>query len=249
MNKYGKNFEIYYYDVDKFNRITPLSILNYLEETAISHSWSVGLGCEELYEKGYAWVLSKWHVEIERYPSFKDKIYVETWASSFDRYFANRWFTIKDEKGNIIIRAASQWILIDIDKRKAVKIPKEISDCYGVVDEIATDESFMNFEKVEIDENKRKYEIRRSDIDTNGHVNNKKYIEWIIETIPDEVYESYYLSSFDVLYKKETSYGHSIYSTYMEVKKDEHSVQYHHLIRSEDDTELARIYTKWVKRV
>lgn len=247
--KYCKEFEVHYYEINKFREASPVSILNYLEETAICHSWSVGLGFERLYEKGYAWVLAKWHVDIIRLPLFKEKILVETWPSSFDRYFAERWFSLKDEKGNIIIKAASLWVLLDINKKKAVRIPEEISSCYTICNEIPSNNPFISFDKTgEIDSRKQFY-IRRSDIDTNNHVNNKKYVDWALETIPDNVFENYYLASLDVLYKKDTSYGSSVYSGCREIIKDiSHAEFYHSILQADNLSDLCLIYTKWNKR-
>lgn len=246
--KYSKKFSVYYSEIDKFNKAKTLSILNYLEETAISHSLSVGLGFEKLYEKGFAWILTAWHVEIEKAPVFNEKITVETWPVCFDKYFAYRHFKIVDEKGNVIVRAASKWILLDVNKRRAVKIIDDIKNCYGIDKENATKESFVDFKNMEVLGDKKQFDIRRSDIDTNNHVNNKKYVEWAIETVPYDVYENYYLSSFDVLYKREAEYGGTVSSYCSESFRDENSAEYYHSIKSEDDLELALICTCWTKR-
>ncbi|SKA94967.1 Acyl-ACP thioesterase [Caloramator quimbayensis] len=246
--KYSKEFSVYYSDVDRFNKSKTLSILNYLEETAMSHSLSVGLGFEKLYNEGFAWILAAWHVEIDRAPSFNEKITVKTWPVCFDKYFAYRHFKIIDEMGNVIVSAASKWVLLDINKRRAVKIPNEIKNSYIIDEETATKQPFMDFKKIEVFGDKKQFDIRRSDIDTNNHVNNKKYVEWAIETVPYDIYDNYYLSSFDVLYKRETEYGNTVLSYCMESYKDENSAEYYHAIKSEDELELALIFTNWKRR-
>lgn len=248
--KYTKVFEVHYYEINKFREATPVSILNYLEEAAVCHSWDMGVGFERLTADGYTWVLAKWLLKIDRLPLFGEKLTVETWPSGFEKFFATREFIIKDKDGNIIVRATSLWVLISIDKKRPVRIPEEISSAYVINEERAINEHFRDFQKIEAYDNIRQDYVRRSDIDTNNHVNNTKYVEWAIETIPDDVYENYYLSSLEVVYKKETAYGSMIYSSCKEMIKNDFEGEYTHSITSEDGTaELVLIYTKWKRRI
>lgn len=53
-------------------------------------------------------------------------------------------------------------------------------------------EPFPEFKFAQTDQMEQaEFIVRRSDIDTNAHVNNTKYIEWVLETIPEEVYRTY----------------------------------------------------------
>ncbi|MEG6511257.1 acyl-ACP thioesterase domain-containing protein [Desulforamulus ruminis] len=58
-------------------RLLPVSVLNYLEETAIAHSEAVGSGLNKLKSEGIAWVLNRWSVQTGRYPQWNEKIIVE----------------------------------------------------------------------------------------------------------------------------------------------------------------------------
>ena len=68
MKRFSKEFNIHYYEVDSSQYATIPSILNYLQDTAISHSGSVGLGISELLSVGTCWVLSRWSLIIDKYP-------------------------------------------------------------------------------------------------------------------------------------------------------------------------------------
>ena len=46
------------------------------------------------------------------------------------------------------------------------------------------------------------FNVRYSDIDTNGHVNNSKYVSWIIETVPLEIVLNYTLKNLKMDYKR-----------------------------------------------
>jgi acyl-ACP thioesterase len=120
---------------------------------------------------------------------------------------ANREFLIRNENNGIIARASSVWILINFDKRRPVRIPKEFGELYGINNEKAWtfdsgDEKIPQEAYIE-----KEMAIMRSDVDTNGHVNNKKYVGWLLETLPEDVYRNYSLSDFDIRYKKEVGSG------------------------------------------
>ena len=53
-------------------------------------SVGLGVGISELYDNNMAWMLNRWKVRFLEYPRPRDKIKVETWCSSIDRFYALR---------------------------------------------------------------------------------------------------------------------------------------------------------------
>lgn len=91
------------------------------------------------------------------------------------------------------------------------------------------------------------FHVRRSDIDTNGHVNNARYVEWMIEGIPEDLTQDYQLSELEVIYKKETMYGTDILSACQNMNVE--PPEYLHRILDEKEHELALGRTAWKRRV
>ena len=56
----------------------------------------------------------------------------------------------------------------------------------------------------------KSFDVRYSDIDTNMHVNNVKYVSWALETVPKDIVLNYELKNVKVTYEKETTYGETI---------------------------------------
>jgi len=189
---------------------TLLSLLNYMEDCAISHSTSAGYGVNELLAADAGWVLYRWLIKIDRLPKLGETITVQTWASSFERFYGNREFIVLDGRDNPIVKASSVWIYFNIKKRKPMRIPLEMGDAYGIDETRALEEPFtdfdFDFEPKVIEE----FTVKRSDIDTNSHVNNKKYVDWIMETVPQQIYDNYKVTSLQIIYKKESSLGSGI---------------------------------------
>ncbi|MEG6520725.1 acyl-[acyl-carrier-protein] thioesterase [Desulfotomaculum sp. 1211_IL3151] len=244
-----KEFEVHYYEVNQYQEATPVSVLNYLEETAIAHSEAVGLGLNRLKSEGIAWVLNRWRVQMERYPQWNEKIIVETWPSHFERFYATRQFYIKDIKGKILGRATSLWIFLNIEKKRPLRIPAEYMLTYGLESQGVFEDPFSELYNLENPEVFKEFYVRRSDIDTNEHVNNTKYMEWVLETVPAEIYKNHILQSFEVIYKKEVGLGSIISAASQPIEELGKPTFAHTIKEKNQDYHLALAETRWVKRI
>lgn len=247
MSKYKKTFQIPYYDTDKHRRATPEAMLTYLGETSGAHTDYIGFTVDKLQNLNYGWMLNRWKVKIHRYPKVKEKITIETWTSGIDKFYATREFIIYDEKDKEIGRASTVWIFLNMEKKKPIRIPAEFIELIKPIKEKNFDE-FYDFKKEINVENYIDFHVRRSDIDYNNHVNNTKYLSWMLETIPEYVYENYMLNEIEILYKKETIYGNTILSGSNELDKSEDiSIYFHKIldINTEDSHSLGK--TNWIR--
>lgn len=248
-DKFTKEYEIHYHQIDKNKKATPLSLISLMEETAISHSQSVGLGIDELEAANMVWVLNRWSIEIDSQPSWHDRISVITWPSSFERFYATREFKIKDPEGRTLVRASTLWILINFQKKRPIRIPLEFGDRYGISPVKAIDNPFGTIEPVGASHGAGSFPVRRSDIDTNGHVNNCRYVEWALEQVPQDVYDNCRLQSLEVEYKKETTLGSTVNSLCRLSSEEKGVASFVHSILSEDKSlELASAKTLWTAK-
>lgn len=246
MGKYRKVYHIPYYDTDKEGRITPYNILKYFGETSASQTDEFLLDVEEEVSN-YGWMLYRWKVKINKYPKAKEKVYIETWISQLDRFYAYREFVILNEDNKVLGVASTVWLMVDMTKKRPVRIPNTFIEGSKIINERNFSE-FENFkEKLDI-KNHIDFKVRRNDIDYNNHVNNTKYLLWIIEAVPNNIYENYTLGEFEIIYKKEIKYGDTISSGYVKEKEEEGKVLYTHKISGKaNNDEHAYGKTKWIK--
>jgi len=245
---FNKDFEIHYYEINKFQEVSPISIMNYLQEAAIAHSQSVGYGVKRLLKEQRAWVLVRWNLKAERYPMWGEKINVKTWPSSFEKCFATREFVITDENGNEIMYATSSWVFLDTAKRKPVRIPEEIANVYGARRDRSMQDAFEEEYNLEKKDFFKEFSVRKSEIDTNEHVNNVNYLAWILETLPIDLYSNYLLKFIDIRYKKELLLDDDLTCSTQIVSKEELGYTGIHSIAShEGDIEFAKAKTIWLK--
>ncbi len=243
--RFKKDFLIHYYEVDKNQNATPISILNYLEDAAVSHSEAVGLGIKQLQADGVAWVLTRWQLKMDRYPKWNEQIQVQTWPSSFVRFYATREFSISDSAGIEIGRASSLWVFLHIAKKRPLRIPDSFQGDYGL--DAAKALVVQNSELPEVESDDfQEFMVRRSDIDSNNHVNNTRYVEWILETVPHAVNEICELGYLEIAYKQETGYGMPVRTDVEPIVNSADLNEFAHTIRQGNSgTCLAVAKTLW----
>ena len=240
-----RDYNIHYYEVDIHKRALMTSIIDYLGDMAMYQSEVLGVGIEHLKENKSAWVLYKWDITMESYPLLNETIKIKTFAYSFNKFYAYRKYEIIDAQGNKIGYASSVWILINTDRRRPIRITKDMYEAYGVDDSnnaIIDIEDIPTITKVD---SEKSFDVRYSDIDTNMHVNNVKYAAWALETIPKDIVINYELRNIKVTYKKETTYGETI-KVSTEIIREEDKVICRHKIINEEGTELTLLESTWI---
>uniref|UniRef100_A0A251V485 Putative acyl-ACP thioesterase, HotDog domain protein n=1 Tax=Helianthus annuus TaxID=4232 RepID=A0A251V485_HELAN len=88
-----------------------------------------------------------------------------------------------------------------------------------------------------------------SDLDVNQHVNNVKYVGWILESAPKHVVEDYELASITLEYRRECMKDSVLQSLTSLLAggemADSDGVDCQHLLRLEGGGEIVKGRTKW----
>ena len=239
-----RNYNIHYYEVDIHKRALMTSIINYLGDMAMYQSEILGVGIDHLKENDLAWVLYKWDITMNTYPLLNETIKVQTSAYSFRRFYAYRKHEIIDEKGNIIGHANSVWILINLGRRRPVRILEGMYEAYGIDDSKNEPIEIEDIQAISQVDSEKSFQVRYSDIDTNMHVNNVKYVAWALETVPKDIVLNYELKNIKVTYEKETRYGETI-KVNTEIIREENKITCRHKIINEEGSTLTLLESIW----
>ena len=159
-------------------------IAEYFQDCSVFQSEVLGMGLEYLTEHHLAWLGSR--------------ISVSTWPYKFDAAFGYRNFMLQDERGKRIAVANSQWILVDTESGRVVRITPEIAAHYPM--EEKADMTYAP-RKIAFKEEKMEQEpicVPKAFIDTNQHMNNAQYIRTALEYVPD----AFHIRQVRVEYKK-----------------------------------------------
>lgn len=195
--------------------ISNKSLLAILQDIAEMHSSSIGYGVTDICETNLTWALLNWKAKILSRPKYGDIITVNTWARYSTKLYCYRDFEVLNSNGEVIAIITSKWVLIDINKSKITKIEESFINKYQ-----PEDKSVFNI--VELDKltepqnylNTIKYNIRKSDIDINNHVNNLCYMDIALEAFPEDstIFNKY--NEFEILYKQQIKLDDEITASY-----------------------------------
>ncbi|KAF5180925.1 Palmitoyl-acyl carrier protein thioesterase protein [Thalictrum thalictroides] len=212
---YRQTVVIRSYEVGPDKTATLESILNLLQETALNHVWMSGLlgdgfgATHAMMKNDLIWVVTRLQVQVDSYPIWGEVLVVDTWVGASGKNGMRRDWLIRSHKtGHVFARATSTWVMMNQKTRRLSKMPEEvrgeISPWFVTKQAIPQDVCW----KIKKLDDTAKYastnlKPKRSDLDMNHHVNNVKYVRWMLETIPDQYLESHQLSSIILEYRKE----------------------------------------------
>ena len=95
-------------------------------------------------------------------------------------------------------------------------------------------------------ERMQSFDVRRWEIDFNGHANNLRYLDWISESLPAEVADSFLIYDFNIRFQKEVGLGAKVQVTTEEKEASGDSRKFVHEIQSREDGEaISCAETVW----
>ena len=208
---FKKKYTVQVNDMDFRRQLKLSSLFVYLQDMATEHAYNIGVGRDALQTKyGIIWVLNRAKVEVIRYPKYKEEIIIETWPEQPEKVQFNRSFLVYDKTGQIIARAFSQWVVIDFSTRR-LRRSSIIEEEFPKVDrERAIDSTQDKMKPMGNLNLSYKKTVGYSDIDINEHLNNAKYIDYIMDCFSLENHKKYNIKSIEIDYMHEALPGEII---------------------------------------
>lgn len=212
-NYFDKEFELRYFEMDKDGKASSVTMLTLLQEAAADHCYYADQSLLSLLSKNLGWVLLSGIMEMDRYPEYKEKIIIRTWLSEYKSIRGIRENIIYDEDYNIIGRAKGLWLFFDIEKRRPTKILNDFKEKWSFCEKQCIEyDTTTKMDIIKSGEYMKKFTVNMYDTDTNEHVNNIRYLQWLVESIPEEITDNYYLYSLEGRFIAEAQYGDVITS-------------------------------------
>ena len=236
-------YEIHSYEMDVKGKASLPMLCKFMQESAYHHAENLGFGFSHLMKKNLFWVLVNQKIKMDSYPRWGEKISIFTWPSGKGRLSYFRDFKIFDSNSRLIGIATTTWYAIDLEKRR----PRRLEDYFDfnpVAGDFVFHERPDRLKNIEFLESYRTFQTGYYDLDINDHVNNVRYIEWILECFPLDFHKTHQLKEIEINYMTEAVYGDSISASINEIKSNIFS---HYLLSSEDERELCRAKTTWQK--
>lgn len=205
--RFESTFPVASYEVGADGALSLFALFNRFQDLAGLHAAHLGVGYDSLQAQSLAWHLSRIRIEIDALPHWSGTVHLATWPKGVERLFALRDFTLADERGDVMLRATSAWLLVDILRKRPARIDRLEVD---LAFDDAPDAIAARPEKLDaVDGLTPVFEhvVRPSDIDVNRHVNNAQYVKWISDCLDDAPSR---ISSLAIDYLEECRLGDAI---------------------------------------
>lgn len=193
-----KKIEIH--EVDYMLNYQLCYLFNELTTIATTNALKIGLWNEDMMGK-YGWIIAKQTLHLDQPITYNDTIEFSTVAGHSSHVAFPRYYFIKKDN-QIIGTCSSIWTLIDIQKRRMTS-PKRIG---LTIPNMNHDVFLEEPHNIDIDLDMKHITTRQvlySDIDTNQHMNNTRYIQWALDCIDYSIHQKAYISDITIQYKKE----------------------------------------------
>ena len=163
-------------EVDAGGRLSIEKLIDYFQDCSTFQSEDCGAGIGALRERGLAWIVVYWRVEIRRLPVLGERIRVATLPYKMRGAVGLRNFFMEDGAGEKLAVANSVWSIVETSAMRPVRIPDDVAG------------RFPLDEKLDMEYDSRKIRIpdlpgtampdvivREYHLDTNRHMNNGQY--------------------------------------------------------------------------
>lgn len=187
--EYDYPLEVRYGEAGHDGVATLSSLANWLQEAAGRSASSLGFGEETLAGMGLTWILTRLVLRIRRMPTPGESLIVRTWPSVLDR-FGYRGYEVFDAKGGLLVSSGSAWSVMDLTARRLTPVPPELAEVYPRQPRPCDAFTCRTLPRL-ADAGSGPAEgfaapvrVRRDDLDLNGHVNNARYLSWLLEPLP-----------------------------------------------------------------
>lgn len=217
-NEFSKSHIVNSYEIDSNRKLRLDNLFMLMQDVATTAANILNVGKDDLDKFDIAWVLSRIQIEIDKSIYENDKLVLSTWPCKPLFSFHPRCIVIYDDQGEVILKANTIWTLLNIKERSLAN--NDIFELGFPTDLEA--KPILPLPK-KIDTSKveyiKTYSPKYSDIDSNNHVNNTKYITWMMDLLPIDEINSFNIKSVTTNYIHEVVYGDKIDLCY--IKEDD----------------------------
>ncbi|HEX2969654.1 MAG TPA: acyl-ACP thioesterase domain-containing protein [Bacteroidales bacterium] len=245
--KFEKPYRVHVYETGPDGKLNVFSLFNYMQDIASDHAEVLGYGRNDLAKHNSFWVLSRLYTEILQWPEWEDDIIIRTWPNGTDKLFALRNYEICRPDGEILVNAASSWLILDSETRK-IQRPDGLFAGHNIpqTEEFSVRNSVKLESFAEQGHPDLCFRIKTSDLDINLHTNNAVYLKWVSDAYDPGFCMKNNLQSVEINYLAESKYDEEIM---IRTSSEAGGCFNHSILRNDDKKELCRVRMIWKPQI
>ena len=208
---YEMNLRVDSRDVDLFNQCRPSAVLGYLQEAATQAAVALGVSGPQILEKyNCLWMVTRNWVELDAPLRWNDPVTIKTWHRGASGASSYRDFDIIRD-GKPVGQGTSVWVMVERSERKLFRMKNlaEFQDTDG--GELNKSIKLRRPAMPEAFDGRVRRELRYSDTDINGHVNNAHYADFACDSLHlERLGQGKFVRSFQIGYVSECQAGETL---------------------------------------
>lgn len=244
MEKYVQKIDVRSYHTDQYGKVSVCSLFHFMLEAAWAHARVMDWGYDQLHSHHMFWVLSRMYVVVEKYPSWQDEITLHTWSAGTDGMYAYREFIIEDDNGNVLLRANSAWLILDIETKKIILLKKHIHT-FPRYHETSACREPERLRPEKAAEELSFSPVLFSELDINRHFNSVKALERVLDHYGIDFLNQYEPETIEINYLKEGLAGDSLGVSSQKTGENDYQSS---IIREKDGMNLSHVKVFWRPR-
>ncbi|MFA6701833.1 MAG: acyl-ACP thioesterase domain-containing protein [Dysgonamonadaceae bacterium] len=204
--KTSYQYKIGMQDIDFRQEVSLTSLISYVLDAAGKNADDNGFGLLALQKVNYTWVISRFVIDMMRFPDEKEELNISTWVENVSTAFTQRNFNITDENNESVGYASSSWAVINMQTRQSILLDQAPELQRVIIPDstpIGAPIRIQNVKGPVVDT----FRVKYSDLDVNRHANTLNYVKWISDCFSLDFYDTHTLKRFEINFLKELLYG------------------------------------------
>ncbi|MCG8635742.1 MAG: thioesterase [Desulfobacterales bacterium] len=245
-NQFTTDLKLPYSAVNANGKIKADWLLNIFQDAASHQCDAFGISGFDMAKKKLKWVVAQYNIHIHDHVDWLSPMRLTTSRAPWKNLYEVRQFSLTSEDGTCLVEACGIWILIRAETGRPVRLAPHMP---GELMQVSASEPELFKPPGEFGEfhHETGRQARFLDLDLNQHVNNRVYLRWAVESLPEPYCFDYTPVQCRVAYLKEGLYSHRILSRIKLEFTQAGLTTGHSIFNETTETELARLLIKWEK--
>jgi acyl-ACP thioesterase len=162
-------------------RLRTSGLLRYAQDVAWQHSDALGFDRAWYRGRGLTWLVRAAEIGVNADPVIGSTLDVSTEVLGYRKVWARRRSEVRDEVGELRAWVSTDWLLID-DIGRPTRVPGEIGHLLQAP-VLGEPMARVSLPELPADAVRRRFSVRRQELDPLAHVNNAVYVDWLEEAL------------------------------------------------------------------
>lgn len=198
------------YECDAQGRLHVPALMNLMQESANRNAADYGISIGDLAEHGLGWMLMRFRLIMHHYPRVGESVRVVTYPTAVEKYFIYRDFQVRAADDTLLAEASSTWLVFEQAKRSMLPLPafvRGVTMPTGVRPQPRLPLKPDFAAAPLLPDREASVTVGWFSIDTNQHVNNVAYVQWLLEALGADWLAHQLVTELDLVYRGETHVG------------------------------------------